>query len=556
MVWLLLGIFSVIIFTYIISTQHLNSNTIISSTTTKKFPFLVLSIVLLSFIFIVNGNVIQGFISKYVNFSDSQVRPSVGATLQIAGKALKHNFLLGTGPNTFDVDWELWSPKNIAQTSFWGTEFHNGVGVLPTFLVTTGLMGLLSILLFLTVLFTRGLQSFKIAQRDMISNYFIVSTLLVCAYTWIALICYTPNILIVTLSFVSSGILVGFLVNRGLINVKEINFFKEFNRKFLAVFLIVLFLLANAFYAYVYIEKFISICLFSQISISDKSMNSLLKSEKLLNSAISLDGNNDLYHRVLSQIYLSQMNIIISDKNMAPELLKSNLQNLINAAQKEALLAVEKNPKKYLNQLNLATIYSVFASLGVEHSYESAVVAYNHAVLLSPNNPSIPLAQARLEFTKNDHSQARFFIKKSLDIKSNYVDAILYLAQISASEGDLSSATKQAEYAASQAPNDYSVFFMLGFYRYSSGDYVGAISSLENSVLLNPNYINTHYLLGQAYQKVGRTQDALNQYNILLKIIPDNQDVKDAIDSLSNTKTSVAPVSKLIPSKKSVKIKP
>jgi hypothetical protein len=53
--------------------------------------------------------------------------------------------------------------------------------------------------------------------------------------------------------------------------------------------------------------------------------------------------------------------------------------------------------------------------------------------------------------------------------------------------------------------------------------------------------LNAHYFLGLAYQKIGRNADALAQFKLLAKVLPNNPDVKDAINSLSNISTPVTP---------------
>ena len=82
--------------------------------------------------------------------------------------------------------------------------------------------------------------------------------------------------------------------------------------------------------------------------------------------------------------------------------------------------------------------------------------------------------------------------------------------------------------------NDATVFFRIGTLRYDNSDYTGAVSAFEKAVILDNNYLNARYLLGQSYQKIGRKNDALMQYQILNKISPSDVNVKKAIDSLSN----------------------
>lgn len=535
LVWLLVGLFSVIIFVYSISIQHGGAKVIEGEENKKRFPFTSLIIIFISFVSLIGSNLVGNFISNYISINNPDVRPSIVTTSQIAWKSIKHNPLFGTGPNTFVIDWALWQPKEITQTVFWNVDFTNGFSLLTTFVVTTGLLGFISLLLFLVIYITRSIQSIRIALSDTLSSYFIMTTLMISIYSWITIILYNPNIIILMLAFSSSGMLIGILVYKQAIPVKDFSFLNDPRNSFFAILGLVVLMVSAASLTYVYIEKFTSTMYFSKGLNTGSTMESLSKSEGMLLKAISLD-KNDVYYRSLSQVYLNQIGVLLNDKTISPDILKSNLQQLVNSAQKQAGLAVSQNPKQYLNYVNLGNIYSALVPLSVSNSYESAMVAYNKASLLAPNNPSIPFAKASLEFVNKNNNESRKFIKQALDLKANYVDAIFLLVQIETNEGNISEAIKQAEYGGSMAPNDATVFFRLGLLRYNNSDYTGAISAFEKAVILDNSYLNARYFLGQSYKNVGRVSDALVQFNILSQVLPDNQDIKNAI-SLINKPT-------------------
>jgi len=171
LIWILVGIFSIIIFVYSISTQHTRANVIQGENNKKKFPFTAFIIVFISLIFLIGSNTIGGFFANYISIPNVNVRPTIMTTTEIAYKSLKHNPFFGTGPNTFSMDWNLWQPKEIAQTIFWNVDFANGFSFLQTTLVTTGALGFLSLLFFIVILFIRGIQSLKVALQNPLSNY-------------------------------------------------------------------------------------------------------------------------------------------------------------------------------------------------------------------------------------------------------------------------------------------------------------------------------------------------------------------------------------------------
>jgi tetratricopeptide (TPR) repeat protein len=537
-VWLLVGLFSVIIFVYGISIQHLKGNDIEGEKKKKTFPFTSLVIIFISLIFLTSGSLISNFISNYVSLNNPDVRPSIITTSQIAYKAIKQNPLVGTGPNTFVIDWTLWQPKDIAQTIFWNIDFVNGYSLLSTFAVTTGLLGLLALLLFLVVYTVRSIQSVRIILQNNSSNYYMVAILIVSIYSWITIMFYNPNIVMLMLAFASSGILIGMLVYKKAISVRTFSFLTDPRHSFFSILGLVVLMVSTASLTYLYVEKFTSIIYFSKSLNTNSTMEALTKSEGMLLRAISLD-KNDIYYRSLSQVYLNKIGVLINDKTISPDLFKSDFQGLVNKSQEMASLAISQNPKQYLNYMNIGNIYSSLVPLSVSNSYESAVASYNKAFLLSPNNPSIPLARASLEFINKNNIEARKFVKESLNLKTNYVDAIFVLVKIETSEGNLSEAIKQAEYAGEIAPNDPTVFFELGLLRYNNNEYSGAVSSFEKAVILNNSYLNARYFLGLSYNKVGRKDDALMQFNILSKIAPDNQEIKDAINSINAPKSEL-----------------
>ncbi len=534
LVWILVGLFAAIIFVYSISIQHTGPQAVANPSEPKKFPFAALIVVFISFIFLVGSGSIGGLIAKYVSVSNIDVRPSVSTTAQIAWKAIKHNPLLGTGPNTFVIDWSLWQPQSIAQTVFWNTDFTNGYSSLATFAITTGVLGIAAWLLFLIAFFIRGIKSLKIALQNRLSNYFTMTTIITSIYAWVSIILYTPNIIMVVLAFASSGMLVGILVSNNVIPVKNFSFLDDPRNSFFSILGLMVLMIATLSTTYLYAEKFTSIIYFSKGSTGTDSLESLARSESMLSNALTLD-KNDVYYRTLSQIYIAEIRALINDKSISEDTLKSNVQQLVNSAEATGAAAISQNPKQYLNYVNLGNIYGSFASIGIDKSYENAVTQYTKAQELAPSNPSVILSRASLEVENKNTSEARKLIDQALALKVNYTDALFLLAQIETNEGNAGGAIKQAERAAQLNPNDPTIFFRLGLLRYNNSDYSGAVSAFEKAVILNNSYLNARFFLGQAYQKVGRANDALTQFKLLEQVLPDNQDVKDAINSVSHS---------------------
>jgi tetratricopeptide (TPR) repeat protein len=339
------------------------------------------------------------------------------------------------------------------------------------------------------------------------------------------------------LAFASSGMLIGLLVHKQAIRTKEYSFLTDPRKSFFSILGLVVLMVASISLTYVYVEKFTSLIYYSKSLNTEDTLESLGQSEAMLLKAINLD-KNDNYYRTLSQVYLAQIGVLAKDTTISEDILKSSLQQLVSNTVTAASGAIEQNSKQYQNYVNLGNIYTELSAISVEGSYQSAVTAYDKALALAPNNPSILLSKATLEYLNKNNSEARKFIKQALDLKANYTDAIFLLVQIETNEGNLDEAINQAEYAGQVSPDDPTVFFRLGLLKYNNKDYKEAVSAFERAVILNNSYLNARYYLGLAYQKVDRKDDALIQFNLLKDLVPDSQEVKDAIKSL-NSKAEV-----------------
>lgn len=540
LVWLLVGLFSVLIFVYSISITHSTSGTLKEAHAKNSFPFASLIVILVSLVFLVGSNSIGNFVSRYISVVNPDVRPSLVATSKVAYKALAHNPLFGTGPNTFIIDWALWQPKEIAQSLYWNIDFPSGVGLLPTFVVTTGVVGLAMWVLFIFYFVKRTTKNLGLAFQSMEMNYMLMSTFLVSVYSWLITILYSPTIVMLMLAFASSGVMIALLISKKKVSVVSISFLSDPRHSFFSILGIMVLMVTSVSLTYVYIEKFTSVIYFSRGIDSGSTIETLSKSETMLSNALLLD-KNDAYYRTLSQVYIREIGVLINDKTVSADALKTNVQKLVNLAQVNAQSAVAQNPKQYQNYVNLGNVYASLVPLSVANSYEGAVAAYDQAMKLAPQNPSIILARAQLEFAHKNNDDAKKFIAQALALKPNYTDAIFFLVQIQASEGNLADAIAQAQHAGDMSPNDPTIFFRLGLLRYNNNDYTGAVSAFENAVLLDNTYINAHYFLGLAYQKAGRSTDAIAQFQALQKVLPDNADIKDALNSAMGVSAPAQP---------------
>ena len=187
----------------------------------------------------------------------------------------------------------------------------------------------------------------------------------------------------------------------------------------------------------------------------------------------------------------------------------------------------------------MGDVWSALVPFKFEKSYDNALVAYQKALNYNPQNPYTYLQLAKLDTAQKDAVKAKGDLAKAFDLKRDYTDAYLFLAQLQMNEGDVKAATDSLVNATISSPNDYGIFFQLGSLRYENKDYKNAIDSFEKAVILNNYYSNAKYFLGLSYYQVGRTADAIAQFNDLQKLNPDSQEVLTILNNLKNGKAPI-----------------
>lgn len=429
LVWMLVGIFSICIFTYSLYSKYNKGKDEDNANHRKKFPFIALVFFLLSFVFLVGNSLFSSLIANYINLNNQNIRPSFVTTTEIAYKSFKQNPLFGTGPNTFANNWFIWQPKELLKTSFWSIGFSNGSSTVSTLIATTGTLGLASILMFLFGYLIKSIKTVKSFPSGNLSAYFTAVALMISLYGFIVVSFYNANIVILALAFVSSGIFLGISSSREDIESRGCLFSAGGKRGLCFIVGGLAIMALSVFFCYVYTSKFISTIYFSKSVVKNESTQSLLKSENMLLKAIRFD-KSDVYYRSLSWVYINQINLMIKNDFTEGEVLREGVQSLVDKAVLSARLAIKQNPKSFVNYVNLGDVYSELVLLEVEASYENAVSAYDRASLLAPHNPSIVLSRAVLEFVIKNYKEAIFYTEKSLELKPDYQEAQYLLEQI------------------------------------------------------------------------------------------------------------------------------
>jgi len=535
--WLVTSIAAVILVVYgVYMNRQLmggESTTPAISIRSVKLSIVPLAVAIVSLAFFLGSASFGAYLSNTFGISQLEVRPSLGATFEIARDTLSSagKLLFGSGPNRFATEWLMHKPDGINQSIFWNTDFGAGFGIVPTALITTGLLGFLGWLAFLgSFLYVGGkaLLSFTLSRP---SRYLVVSSFLFAAYLWAFVVFYVPSTALYALAFIVTGILVAALTNENLSGNYTLNLLGSPKTGFLSVLVLIFLLIGSATLGYLYTEKFASLVYFQKSLAALNQEGSVEKTEAYLAKATGWS-ENDIYYRAASELNLIKLNNLLQRSSVPQDTLRAEFQTLLAAAIESAKKATEIDRTNYANFVSLGRVYEAIVPLNIEGAYEAAKDSYNQALALNPESPAILLTMARLEAARNNMKEARAFIEQALVKKSNYTEAVFFLAQIEAQEGNIRQAIVRTEEASLLAPNDISVFFQLGLLKYNDRDFAGAVIAFERAIALSPNYSNAKYFLGLSYQRIGRNDDAIKEFEDIEVLNPDNAEVKSILSNL------------------------
>ncbi|MCC7160222.1 hypothetical protein IT399_00615 [Candidatus Nomurabacteria bacterium] len=444
LVWVLLGVSSLIIFVYKVSLSLQRSE---EEREKKNFPMVSFIVVMVSLLFFMSGPFISSYIPERLQILNTEVSPSIGSTFSVTKGVLSKDPVFGVGPNRFGEMWSMYKPMALNGTQFWDVSFDSGSGLIPTLMSTTGILAIIAWITFFILFLFIGLKSVFSSIKNG-ENWEIVALFVLSLYLFIASFFYSVGVVILLLSLAFAGMFVGLVAsNTG--KELSISFLNDHRKSFFSILTLIVVLVFSVGVSFRYIERFVSVTYFQKAVLSETEGGA----ENFINKALSLY-SNDLYLRTYAQVYLIKLNTLANKGSELTEAEKADLQTNLNQAVNGSKLAVSYDPLNYLNSQLLGSLYQTVGVLGVKDAYSNALLAYQEASRLNPLNPRLKLAMASVSFADKKIKEAKDYAKEALSLKGDYIDALITLSQIAKSEGNNSEALSYGQKALSLSPKD------------------------------------------------------------------------------------------------------
>ncbi len=478
--------------------------------------------------------------------------------------------LLGSGPETFFQDFTQYRPVQFNDTILWSMRFDKAGTQFFNSLATIGVIGtgLLALIMVLTVW-----EAIKQLMREKDENKWAL--LLAPFSAWVGLTVisffYFFN---TTLSFLW-WILMAFTI-AAILNLKTSESAAKEKRWSFANSPQVA-LITSFIFLVVLIGGIVAFYFVGKMYLADINYRSgqekLAKGEDLegaLNdfvAAATLNKSRAVYHRGAAQTFMAQAN-----KEAVKETPDINyVSNAVKLGIDAARTAQTVEPSNVASWEFLASIYQN-AGLYVRGADEWIIDSYNKAIELDPNNPIPVVMQGKAYVIKSDHVilEAEQALKQAqekgeadknatispektgeaeqllnlaiekfnrgIELKQNYFDAHLSLAQTLDKKGDRAGALKEMQIALLLAPDNIDAAYEMGRILYNDKKYDEAEKIFQRILENNDKYSNALYSMGLIYLQRNEKDKALEMFKKVLELNPGNKSIQSKIDELEGKK--------------------
>jgi tetratricopeptide (TPR) repeat protein len=149
-----------------------------------------------------------------------------------------------------------------------------------------------------------------------------------------------------------------------------------------------------------------------------------------------------------------------------------------------------------------------------EDDYESAVAALQRALALSPTAPEAHLTLGSIYLRQGRLADAEREMRAELAARPDHVQARYQLATVLELADQRDEAIAELRGLLTDAPAFADGRYLMGKMLLARGDAVSAAAELEAAAELAPRDANVRYQLAQAYQKLGRVEEARAQFDL------------------------------------------
>jgi tetratricopeptide (TPR) repeat protein len=185
----------------------------------------------------------------------------------------------------------------------------------------------------------------------------------------------------------------------------------------------------------------------------------------------------------------------------------------------------------YINERHFDFGYELQSGVAAYRSgkFDKAIEHFNKAVELDAGNPKGYLFLGISKAGKLEHDNAISDLTKAIAMDKTYADAYYIRAFCHYEKNDLQSAVADASQAIAYIEYQpeqfkaYEAFYLRALARYGLNDLKGAIEDFSSSIKKNNQFSEAYLFRGKAYAALGKADSAIGDYEMVLRIDPENE---------------------------------
>lgn len=531
-VWLVVGFFALLILLYLLSKDMLfaSEETAVLPRQNLTVTALAIVICLASATYIVAGDYVGGVASNWFEVDYLEVRPSFGATTDIAKAVYQDNLLLGVGPNQFASAWRQYKDPSINQTIFWSTDFAAGSGFVATLFVTLGLLGGLALVGFHLLYLWYGIR--MLIKPALVSSfwYFVgVVSFSGAVFLWAMTYVYVPGATVLFMAAFLTGI--SFVARGGLYpdTVKTVPLVINQKRGFALMAVVLLLITGSVFTVYTVGAQYYAQTSFNKAQASAESVDTIDQAAMFAYNQYP----DDRFLGIRARVALLEMNRLLSVQEPTDADRDRFLEvgGLAITFARAAIAAAPQNPEYHAI---LAGIYNNYSIVGEAQALDLAKSSLAEAVRLDPHNPTYALVEAQMAAARGDVVATRAALQTALTQKQNFTEALYLLAQLDIAEEDTEAAIATTRAIITLEPQNPTRYYQLGILLTADKQLDLATEAYQTALALDPGYANARYLLALLQVERGETEQALTELRIVEKTNPENEGLRNIIAALES----------------------
>ena len=493
------------------------------------------------------SSVVKNSLNIKIENTDASVQNGFGTkeVINIAKSSLAERPVLGSGLGTYYYDFFKYKSVDFNYSDSWDLGFNKAYNETMEKVSTIGVLGVLSYLVLIALailLFAKNIKTKK--HNEFIFVAFL--SLLICQFLFFET-AVLKFLFVLFLAIASSS--------RNLYQEASGDISKK-NRSGIATFDIAGKRLSGGLVSSVGII-FILLCSTSLV-LGIQIFRAEAKYKEATNStspeSLSPEGLSEItklnpykgdYAAGVSRIYLSRVYRMAETADQNDQNALNNLAIEANTALSYAKKAVEISPSSLLLWENYSYIYQAMNDIGMDGGNDTAIKGYEAAIALCPNDAvlrtelsKIYLAEYQDDQNEGDRKvnlkKAKEQLEKAQELKNNYPDTALELGLVYSYEGNRDGALEQVDMASQMVGLNVQSVVEIGRMYYNMEERDKSKLALNQVIAFDPNNADAHYILGTIYRESEQYADALNEFQIVEKFNPANENVMKNINELQS----------------------